>query len=45
MGDYMGYVLAAYGVALVVYGGLTLFWQRQRRHLQARLVLEKRPDV
>ncbi|MBF0425571.1 MAG: heme exporter protein CcmD [Magnetococcales bacterium] len=37
MSDYTLYVVAAYGIALLLYGGLTLHWQTQRRRLQRRL--------
>ncbi|MBF0154490.1 MAG: heme exporter protein CcmD [Magnetococcales bacterium] len=40
MGDYSGYVTIAYGIALAVYGGVTLHWQRQWRRLQERLARE-----
>ncbi|MBF0138413.1 MAG: hypothetical protein H7833_03415 [Magnetococcus sp. DMHC-1] len=42
MADYSNYVYVAYGIALLVYGGMTLLWQRQGRHLRERLVQEGR---
>ncbi|MBF0609886.1 MAG: hypothetical protein G8345_05420 [Magnetococcales bacterium] len=35
--DYTPYVMAVYGIALLVYGGSTLYWQRRLQALQAQL--------
>lgn len=45
MSDYTGYVAAVYGVAVVVYGGLTLMWQRALRRALVRLGHEQRQEV
>ncbi|MBF0369340.1 MAG: hypothetical protein HQL52_07795 [Magnetococcales bacterium] len=37
MADYSGYVTAVYGIALAVYGGLTLLWQMRLRQAEKQL--------
>lgn len=37
MTDYTVFVLAVYGLATVVYGGLTLLYQRAYRRAEAKL--------
>jgi hypothetical protein len=37
MSDYTPYVLAVYGIALVAYGGATLYWQWQLRRINNAL--------
>ncbi|MBF0625433.1 MAG: heme exporter protein CcmD [Magnetococcales bacterium] len=37
MADYSAYVLGAYGIALAVYGGATLWWRIQAGSLRRRL--------
>lgn len=40
MGEYTEYVLGVFGLATVVYGGLTLFWWLRLRRLQRQLQAE-----
>ncbi len=41
MPDYTSYVTAVYGIAALVYGGLTLIWNMRLKRLQKRLQMEK----
>lgn len=41
MNDYLGYVLGVYGLAAVVYGGLTLTWWSRLRRLRQRIKVEE----
>lgn len=44
MDDYAGYVAAAYGIALVVYGGLITAWRGQLKRALADLERERKGD-